>query len=105
MDVLVNKQYKSYDKFSRYAPLPYYYNIVDNKYVYGTYHQLRDDTNYQLYVTQKNDTYDSISLKFYNNPTYYWVIADFNRIEDPFISPTEGTQLKIPAFSNLTFED
>ena len=105
MDVLVNKQYKSYDKFSRYSPLPYYYNIDDNKYVYATYHQLKDNSNYQLYVTQKNDTYDSISLKFYNNPTYYWIIVDFNRINDPFVSPQEGTKLKIPSFSTLMFED
>lgn len=105
MDVLVNKQYKQYDKFSRYSPLPYYFNVEDDKYVYGTYHQLDDGTNYQIYVTKHNDTYDSIALQFYNNPTYYWIIVDFNRINDPFVPPKEGTRLKIPAFSNLKFED
>ena len=101
----MNKQYKQYEKFSRYATLPYYFNIEDNKYVCGTYHQLRDDTNYQIYVVKRRDTYDSIALQFYNNPTYYWVITDFNRISDPFVPPKQGTRLKIPAFSNLEFED
>lgn len=105
MDVLTNKKYRTYEKVSRYSPEPYYYNTVDNKYVVGTYHQLRTDTTFQIYVVRRNDTYDSIALQFYNNPTYYWIITDFNRVNDPFVPPKEGVRLKIPSFSGIRFEE
>ena len=41
-----------------------------------------------------------IALWFYNNPTYYWVICDFNRILDPLKKPEIGTVLYIPTMGN-----
>lgn len=105
MDILKDKQYKSYDKLSRYSPFPVYYNELDNKYMYGTTNHLNDTTKYGLYQVQTNDTYDLIALKFYNNPTYYWIICDFNRINDPFKTPIPGVYIKIPAISTLEFLD
>lgn len=104
MDILKDKSYKQYDALSRYSPFPYYYNTRDKKYVYGTVTHLDNNTRYQLYEVKPNDTYDIIALKFYNNPTYFWVICDFNRIIDCFSSPEVGSKLKIPSLSNLVFE-
>ena len=105
MDVLINKKYKTYNNFSRYSPLPYYYHTIDNKYVYSTAKRLRDDTPYSIHEVVDGDTLDSIALSYYNNPTYYWIIADYNRILDPYEELKVGSQLKIPSFSGVEFED
>ena len=104
-DVLIDKQYKRYDKVSRYQSFPYYYNKADDKYVYGTTAWLSDSTPYTEYTCGAQDTLDSIALYFYGTPTLYWVIADFNRILDPLIKLYAGDTLKIPDFSQIFFED
>ena len=105
MDVLTNKYYKQYDYISRYSPFPIYYHTLDNKYIIGLDKWLKDSTLYSEYVVQKGDTFDKLALRYYNNPTYYWIICSFNRIHDPFDSPQPGTLLKIPSFSNIEFEE
>lgn len=104
MEVLEDKTYKSYDYTSRYNGFPYYYQVLDKKYTYGITANLKDGLVYTLYEVQYGDTYDSIALDFYNTPLYFWVVCDFNRIQDPFEIPTPGTKLKIPSISNLSFE-
>ncbi len=105
MDILQNKNYKSYDYFSRYSSFPYYYNSIDKKYIYGTTSQINTNISYILHKVKKNETLDSISLDYYNNPTYFWVIADFNRIQDPYNKLEEGINLKIPSLSSISFEE
>jgi len=103
MDVLKNKSYKSYDRLSRYSNFPIYYNTLDDKYCSGTVSYLDDSTQYLSYKVEFNDTYDKIALKHYNNPTYYWVICNFNRISNCFEKPEPGTIIKIPIISNIEF--
>lgn len=103
MNVLKDKSYKNYNKISRYSIFPYYYNMLDNKYVYGITSNLDQSTDYSIYTVKYNDTYDSIAVDYYNNPSYYWVICDFNRIDDPFEKPEEGTKLAIPVLSTIQF--
>lgn len=105
MDILQNKNYKNYDYFSRYSSFPYYYNSVDKKYIYGTTSQINVNVSYILHNVRKNETLDSIALDYYNNPTYFWVIADFNRIQDPYDKLQEGSSLKIPSLSSISFEE
>ena len=103
MEVLTNKFYKSYDYISRYSAYPSYYHTLDDKYITGTASYLNDKTIYTEYIVKNNDSYDSIALKYYNNPTFYWIICSFNRIADPFERPKAGTSLKIPSISNIEF--
>lgn len=105
MDVLKNKQYKSYKRLSRYTTFPIYYHTVDDKYVYGTTNHLLKNTPYTLYKVKKNDTWDSIALDAYNNPVYYWIICDFNDIQDPFIEPEKDTFIKIPVLSSVRYHE
>ena len=100
----IDKAYKAYDKLSRYNNFPYYYNVLDNKYIYGITAYLKDTTPYTIHIVKQDDTLDSLALEYYNNPTYFWIIADFNRINDPYITLKVGTRIKIPAFSNIEFE-
>ena len=96
MDILTDKTIKTSDFYSRYNGFAYYYNKLDNKYQMSTSAWLKDSVEYVYYKEKKGDTYDSISLEHYNNPTYYWIICDFNKIINPFKNPEPGDILYIP---------
>ena len=52
------------------------------------------------------DTLDKLALTYYNNPSYWWVIAYFNDIQDAFITLKDYFDvLKIPAITNVSFID
>jgi len=105
MNILTEKQYKSYDRVSRYSVFPYYYNRLDNKYVYGvTSHLITEGKNFVTHIVEPGDTLDTLSLYYYNNPTYYWIIADFNKIQDPYEKLEVGAHLKVPTFSHIEFD-
>lgn len=103
-DTLLHKSYLQYDKISRYSPFPYYYDNNDDKYVSGITNQLDDSTDFIYYRVKAGDTYDSIALKYYDNPTYYWIICDFNRILDSLSRPKVGELIKVPTFSQLRYK-
>lgn len=104
-DILTDKQFREYNKISRYSGVPYYYNKTDNKYMYGTGKNLKTDTPFKIHTVKEGDSLDSLALYYYNNPTYFWIVADFNRIQDPYISLEVGQKLKIPTFSFIDFEE
>lgn len=104
MNVLINENYKSYDYLSRYSSFPYFYNINDNKYTYGITAQLKNDTPYVEHIVKQGETIDNLALKYYNNPTKFWIICDFNRIQDPFIELKVGQKLKMPVVTNLQYD-
>lgn len=101
---LTQKTYKEYDYISRYSVFPYYYNRIDEKYIYGITAQLNKNTNFVSYVVKKGDTPDTISLEYYNSPLYYWAILMFNNINDAYAELKEGTVLRIPTFTNIEFD-
>ena len=104
MEVLTTKAYKQYDRVSRYSVFPYYYNRKDKKYICGiTSHLKTDDVNFVRHKVIEGDTLDTLALYYYNCPTYFWIIADFNNIIDPFEDLKLGQILKIPTFSNVEF--
>lgn len=104
MEIVKDKSYRSYDYISRYTAFPYFFNTKDNKYIYGTTAQLQQDVGYSIYTVKQNDSYDSIALECYNSPTLYWVICDFNNIQDPFHKPEIGSKIKIPVLSSINFD-
>lgn len=105
MKILTDKQYKQYDRVSRYSVFPFYYNKMDSKFIYGiTAHLDTEDMKCVAHKVKEGDTLDSLALYYYNNPTYFWVIADFNRIQDPYEELQVGDILKIPTFSNIAFK-
>lgn len=104
MDVLTNKSYRNDSKLSRYAPFPFYFHTLDNKYVCGTCSYLKDTTVHSIHTVTEGDTFDSLALYYYNNPTLYWIICSFNHIQDPFEELTPGSKIKIPAIANIEFD-
>ena len=105
MDVLKNKAQKLYSYVSRYTAFPYYYHTKDDKYIYGITSQLNDNNTFIVHQVSPKDTLDSLALYYYGRPDLYWVIADFNKIQDPFIDLFKAfSTLNIPSLSNITFK-
>lgn len=96
--------YKDYDYVSRYQVFPYYKHNIDKKYIYGLTSHLDTSTKFVSHKVKVNDTLDSLALYYYNNPTYFWIIADFNRIQDPYAELEIGRVLKIPTFSGISYK-
>ena len=106
MDALKNKKYASFDYISRYAATPYYYHTVDQKEIYGVGKNMLKNVAWVAHKVTSNDTLDKLALTYYNNPTYWWVIAYFNDIQDAFISLKDYFDtLKIPAITSISFGD
>lgn len=105
MDRLTNKNYKTYDYISRYSSIPYYYNKEDNKYIYGLSSYLSEDNTFVAHTIKDYDTLDLLALTYYGRPDLYWIIADFNKILDPFINLQEKfTTIKIPTLTNIYYK-
>ena len=105
MDILKDKFYKSYDYLSRYSSFPCYYNIEDKKYIQGITNWLKESSTYILHKVAPGETLDSIALDNYSNSTFFWVIADYNKIRDPYKRLPEGLTLKLPTLSDISFEE
>ena len=104
MNVLKDKSSKTYFYTSRYATLPYYYNTLDKKYMYGISKNLNTNTDYVLHNLVDSDSLDSLALKYYGRPDLFWVIADFNNLNDPYIRLVDKmSSIKIPALSGITW--
>lgn len=105
MNILKDKTYKEYNYLSRYISFPYYYNIKDQKYIYGLSKQFDTDTSYVAHKVKQKDTLDSLSNYYYNRPDLYWVIAKYNNINDCFINLYENFKIiKIPSLSSIKYK-
>lgn len=105
MNILTNESTKTSEYYSRYNGIAQYYNKHDKKYQLALKSWLKKDFDSISYVVEKGDTFDYLALKFYNNPTYYWLICDANDIVNPFREPEEGDILLIPSLgNNIQFE-
>ena len=104
MNVLKDKSSRKYFYTSRYATLPYYYNTLDKKYMYGISKNLNTNTDYVLHNLVDSDSLDSLALKYYGRPDLFWVIADFNNLNDPYIRLVDKmSSIKIPSLSGITW--
>jgi len=104
MDTLKDKRYENFDYISRYTPVPYYYDTLGDREVYGIGSNLKKDTSFVTHKLTIDDTLDSLALRYYNNPTYWWIIAYFNDIQDAFKPLLEQMDvIQIPAIASIEF--
>lgn len=104
MDDLKNKMFNNFDYVCRYTSVPYFYNKRLEREWYGIGQQLLKTTAWVAHEVKPEDTLDTLALTYYNNPTYWWIIAYFNNIPDPFINLKEKFDiLKIPSISSIEF--
>lgn len=104
MDTLKNKMYARFDYLSRYTDTPYYYDTLRDRQVFGIGTNVKNTSEFVTHKLQSNDTLHSLALKYYNNPTFWWIIASFNDIQDafkPLIHKYET--IKIPSISSIEF--
>ena len=106
MDILTNKRYANYDYICRYINTPYYYNTIDKRDVSGITKNINKEVSWVAHKVVPEDTLDSLALTYYNNPTYWWAIAYFNNIQDPFERLIDRFSIiKIPSISEIEFGD
>jgi nucleoid-associated protein YgaU len=106
MEKLINKRSNTFDYNSRYTGIAYYYDTIKQRDIYGIGKQIDFDTAYIVHRVTTGDTLDKLALVYYNNPTYWWAIAYFNKINDPFIVVEDTYKtLKIPTLSSVVFKD
>ena len=104
MDTLKNKIYVDFDYLSRYANIPYYYDTLKGREIFGIGTNLKNTSEFITHELRSNDTLNSLALKYYNNPTYWWVIAYFNDIQDSFKPIIDKYKtLKIPNITSVEF--
>lgn len=104
MDTLKNKNYASFDYISRYASIPYFFDTLSSREVYGIGTNMKTTAEFVTHKVKSNDTLDALALKYYNNPTFWWVIAYFNDIQDAFtVLKDHYVTLKIPSISSVEF--
>lgn len=104
MDTLKNKMYSNFDYLSRYMNIPYYYDTLCNKEIFGIGTNMKNNTEFVTHKVKSNDTLNSLALKYYNNPTFWWIIAYFNDIQDSFKPLRDKYEtLKIPSISSIEF--
>lgn len=105
MEYTTKKIYKNYDFMSRYTKFPCYFHTLDNVYFYGLTNRLSTETPFTVHTVKQLDTLDSISLTYYGRPDLYWIIADFNRINDPYIKLHDHYEtLNIPDLNSVEFK-
>lgn len=106
MDTFKNKRFGSFNYTSRYTGIAYYYDSEAQKDVYGIVKPMQKGTSWIAHKLKQEDSLDSLALKYYNNPTFWWVIAFFNNINDPFIKLNEHFDIiRIPNISSIVFGD
>jgi hypothetical protein len=70
-----------------------------------TYSRLDNDVQY--HTVMEDERIDQIAYKYYGSNRYWFVIADFNDIDDSLINPfsdlVAGTTLIIPSINSLEF--
>ena len=104
MDTLKNKKYSNFDYLSRYTNIPYYFDTIEGRDIFGIGTNLKNTTEFVTHEVKTNDTLNNLALKYYNNPTFWWVIAYFNDIQDAF-KPliNKYSTLKIPSINSIEF--
>lgn len=106
MEKLTNKRYNNFEYTCRYTTVPYYYDTEKQDTIYGIGAQMNPNTAFVSHKVIPEDTLDSLALTYYNNPTYWWVIAYFNKITDPFIQLSlKFSVIKIPSISSIEFKN
>lgn len=89
--------------YSMFADTPVY--SVDNELVFGLLKDsiIADPSDQTYIVTQAGERrLDAISALFYGTPHLWWVVALVNKINDPLLGVTFGTELRVPTKQRLS---
>ena len=106
MDTLRNKRFETYNYTCRYTTVPYYFDMLEQRDIYGIGSNMKKNIAFVSHKVKPTDTLDSLALKYYNNPTFWWIIAYFNDIQDAFRPLIDQFEIiQIPAIASIEFGD
>jgi len=79
----------------------------DGQRVYKTtrYPNILPRTEDIIYISNDGDYLDSLSYKFYGDPTLWWIVALANNLGQGKMSVEPGLQLRIPVNINEILSD
>lgn len=72
-----------------------YFNLCKNIYFDNTQYLTSNDV--ESYIIVDDDSWSSISYKFYRTYKLWWLICKFNNVTNPFYELTPGKEIKIPS--------
>lgn len=72
-----------------------YFNLCKNIYFDNVNEMSSNDVT--DYIILEDDSWTSISYKFYNTYKLWWLICKFNGISNPFYDIIPGKKIKIPS--------
>lgn len=72
-----------------------YFNLCKNIYFDNTQYLTSSDV--ETYIIVDDDSWSSISYRFYRTYKLWWLICKFNNITNPFYELTPGKEIKIPS--------
>lgn len=70
MDTLTNKKFAKYDYTSRYLDVPYYFDTLAKRELYGIGSNMLKNSPWVAHKVRPEDTLEALALKYYNNPTF-----------------------------------
>ena len=83
---------------SRYSNIEVVKKQDTRKYVNTIIYPIITPKSDDIYIiTREGDRLDNLSWEYYQNPTYWWIIARANNIGKGTMFPETGTQLRIPS--------
>ena len=68
-----------------------FYNILRSINIFGA----NDSSAEDQYIVNQNDTWYFISYKYYNTIDLWWLVCEYNRIQDATKMPEPGTIIKL----------
>lgn len=90
---------------SRYAKRPVQIDTAGRYYVGGRHRIPRTAwPDNRAHTVKDGDTLWMLAWQYFGNAEYWWVIADFNDIKDPWAPLEPGTVLVIPSERTLREE-
>ena len=68
-------------------------------------HESQDSPDRTIVISGKLvNRLDLVSIQYYNTPRYWWILAYYNKLENPYVLPY-GTILRIPTYTTLLLSD
>ncbi len=91
----------SKDEFSLERIFDVYKEIGADKFYYNILRKITfplniDASIYEMYTVKPGDTWVNISYKALGNINIWWLIAAMNQIDNTFLPPPVGEQLRVP---------
>ena len=71
MDTLKDKQYGVFDYTCRYAGVPYYFDTLERREIFGIGSNMFKNSAWLAHKVTQEDTLDNLALTYYNNPTLW----------------------------------